>query len=68
MNNEIIDKIGDTVLDIMEESKNGIDAISLISALSSALKMVLNELDIPKEVKKEMLKDIMNTVFKDIKA
>lgn len=68
MNNEIIDKIGDTVMGIMQESKNAVDVTSLLSALSSSLTMVLRELDIPNETKKEMLTDIMNTVFKDVEA
>ena len=54
MNNEIIDKIGDTVMGIMQESKNAVDVTSLLSALSSSLTMVLRELDIPNETKKEM--------------
>ena len=53
---------------IMQESKNAVDVTSLLSALSSSLTMVLRELDIPNETKKEMLTDIMNTVFKDVEA
>ena len=62
MNNDIIYKIEEMVLTILGKAPTNEDGLSVLTGLTAATSMILNFIEIKKEVKIEMLTEIFESI------
>jgi hypothetical protein len=66
MNNDIIYKIEEMVLTILGKAPTNEDGLSVLTGLTAATSMILNFIEIKKEVKIEMLTEIFESIKEGI--
>ena len=66
MNNDIIYKIEEMVLTILGKAPTNEDCLSVLTGLTAATSMILNFIEIKKEVKIEMLTEIFESIKEGI--